>query len=154
MAVMQYFERAENELELARIIFIISDEKELQENYFQVRDPLSFFSGAITHSYYSIFYTAKGYLMSKGVRTGPPEEHRKTYEEFRKIVEQGILDFDLLRIYEDAIERANSLLEIFRVERKKRGSFTYQKLSQANRNPARTSIKNAEVFFRSIYNIV
>ena len=47
-----------------------------------------------------------------------PEEHRKTYDGFKKLVNIGILDVELLRIYEKVLIRADTLLEIFRIEKK------------------------------------
>ena len=83
-----YLERAENELELAKIVFKITDEKDIQENVFSIKQPLTFFSAVISHSYYCIFYAAKAYLIQKGVKTAPPEEHRKTYDGFKKLLMQ------------------------------------------------------------------
>jgi uncharacterized protein (UPF0332 family) len=123
-----YLERAENELELAKIIFKLTNEKKIQEDVFLVKHPLTFFSGVISHSYYCIFYTAKAYLIKKGIKTKPPEEHKKTFEEFKKLVEVGIIDVELLKIYEQVMVRADTLLQIFQMEKKKRGNFTYQKI--------------------------
>jgi hypothetical protein len=39
------------------------------------------------------------------------------------------------------------------MEKKKRGEFTYQKLSQANLEPAKESLKNARTFFKHVYNL-
>ncbi len=43
--------------------------------------------------------------------------------------------------------RAEDLLGIFSKEKSKRGTFTYQKLPQANREPAKESFDNASLFF-------
>ena len=92
--------------------------------------------------------------MSKGVRTKSPEEHRKTYEEFKKLVDEGSLDVELLMIYEEVLIKADSLLAVFELEKSKRGRFTYQKLSQANKVPAQESLSNASFFFRHVHNIL
>jgi len=149
-----YLERAENELELAKVIFRLTDDKRIQEEVFHLRQPLTFFSAVIAHSYYSIFYAAKAYSLRKGVRTAPPEEHRKTYEAFRSWVEDGSLDVELLRMYERVMVRADTLLEIFSAERKKRGEYTYQRMPQANRLPAEESLTHARTFFKHIFNVV
>lgn len=149
-----YIEKSENELELAKIIFKITEDKKIQENIFEISEPITFFSAVITHSYYSIFYAVKAYLTEKGIKTSAPEEHKKTYEEFKKIVEQGIIDLELLKMYEEIMIKADTLLEIFRTEKKKRGQFTYQKLPQANKEPAENSLKNAKTLFRHIYNLI
>ena len=154
MVIILYLERAENELELATIILRISDDAKLRKDVFNLGSNFTFYSAVISHSYYSIFYAAKAYLMSKGIKIESPEEHRKTYDEFKSLVNEGILDVELLRIYEQVIIRADTLLEIFRIEKKKRGSFTYQKIAQANKDPAKNSLDNARIFFRNIYNLL
>jgi len=152
MVIILYLERLENELELAKIIFRISDDAKLRKDVFNLGSNFTFYSAVISPSYYSIFYAAKAYLMSKETIIESPEEHRKTYDEFKKLVNEGILDVELLRIYEKVLIRADTLLEIFRIEKKKRGSFTYQKIAQANKDPAKNSLDNARIFFRNIYN--
>ena len=154
MVIILYLERSENELELAKIISRISDDTELRKDVFNLGSNFTFYSAVISHSYYSIFYAAKAYLMSKGIKIESPEEHRKTYDEFKSLVNEGILDVELLRIYEQVIIRADTLLEIFLIEKKKRGSFTYQKIAQANKDPAKNSLDNARIFFRNIYNLL
>ncbi|MDI6721152.1 MAG: HEPN domain-containing protein [Candidatus Aenigmarchaeota archaeon] len=148
-----YIERANNELKLAAIIFQLSETPDLQLNEFKISEPETYYSAVISHSYYAIFYCAKAYLASKGVKIGPPEEHKKAYEEFKKFVDNGVLDVELLRIYKEMIIRAEALLGIFRIEKRKRGEFTYQKLAQANIMPAKESIERARKFFSHIYNL-
>lgn len=149
-----YLERAENELELAKVVFRITDDKRIQEEVFSIRQPLTFFSAVISHSYYCIFYAAKAYLLSKGIRTEPPEEHRNTFNEFKKMVDAGVIDVELLRMYEQVMVRADTLLQIFKIEKKKRGDFTYQRIPQANKEPAEASLGHARTFFRHIYNLL
>lgn len=149
-----YLQRAENELELAKIIFEITDNKKIQEDIFAVKQPLTFFSAVISHSYYCIFYSAKAYLTTKKIKTEPPEEHKKTYNELKKFVNTGIIDVELLKIYEQLMIKADTLLQIFRIEKKKRGNFTYQKIPQANKEPAEKSLNNAQTFFRHMYNLL
>ncbi len=145
-----YLERAENEIKLAEIIMSLSNDPGLQLNIFKIENSTTFFSAVISHSYYSIFYTAKAYLLKKGVKTKPPSEHKKTYKEFKKFVEKGIIDQELLKIYEEVLVKADNLLGIFKVEKKKRGEFTYEKLPQANLEPARDSLENSKLFFKHI----
>jgi len=52
------------------------------------------------------------------------------------------------------IVRAEELLGIFSKEKAKRGEFTYQKLPQANKEPAKESLDNASFFFKNINKIV
>jgi uncharacterized protein (UPF0332 family) len=148
-----YLERAGNELKLAEIILQLSINKDIQMNIPGVDKADTYFSSVISHAYYSIFYTAKAYLVMKGIITKAPEEHKKTYEKFKKLVSQGIVDKELLRLYEEVLVKAEELLGIFKVEKKKRGEFTYQRISQANLEPAKESIKNSKTFLKHIYDL-
>ncbi|MDA3855395.1 MAG: hypothetical protein PF569_03990 [Candidatus Woesearchaeota archaeon] len=148
-----YLDKAKNELDLARIIFEISNSNDLK-NSFSIDSNETFFSAVITHSYYSIFYCAKAYLLKNNIKTKAPEEHKKTYEEFEKLVEDGKIDLELLNYYQELILKAEELLGIFKLEKKKRGEFTYQKLSQANLLPSKNSLDNAKLFFKNIYNLL
>ncbi|MGE0792886.1 MAG: HEPN domain-containing protein [Candidatus Woesearchaeota archaeon] len=114
----------------------------------------TYYSAVISHTYYSIFYATKAYLLSKNIKTKMPNEHKKTYEEFSKFVESGELDIELLKIYKEILIRADNLLGIFKIEKIKRGDFTYKRISQANKEPAEKSIKNAKIFFKHIFSIL
>lgn len=151
--VKLFLERAENEITLAKAAFVIS--KGQAKEILNIPEDMTFYSSVISHAYYCIFYTAKAILLSKDTETGPPEEHKKTLEEFEKrLVITGILDVELLNIYKSIVVKADELLNIFSIEKKKRGEFTYQKLPQANVEPAEESINNAQNFFTNIYNIL
>jgi uncharacterized protein (UPF0332 family) len=125
----------------------------LQKGVFLLKRPITFYSSVISHSYYCIFYRAKAYLNLKSIKADAPEEHRKTYEEFKKLVDAGQIDVELLKIYEKILIRADVLLGIFQKEKSKRGLFTYQHLSQANREPAQESLNNTGTFFKNLYNL-
>src|SRR3989338_11691969 len=142
-----YIHRAENEIKLAEIIFMISEKPNIQKETFKVNDPETYYSAVIAHSYYSIFYGAKAYLAKKGVEVSAPEEHKKSFNEFKKFVESGEIDVELLKIYQKALIRAEHLLGIFKEEKKKRGEFTYRTMPQANKEPAKESIEHAKTFF-------
>jgi uncharacterized protein (UPF0332 family) len=149
-----FIHRAENEIKLALIILKISEEVILQKEIFSINEPETYYSAVISHSYYSIFYSAKAYLSFKGIKTSAPEEHKKTFEEFSKFVQNGELDVELLKIYKEIIVKADSLLGIFQKEKSKRGDFTYRILPQANKEPAEESLNNSKIFFKHIYNIL
>lgn len=149
-----YMLRAKNEIKLATIIFTLSTNTSIQESVFQISDPQTYYSAVISHSYYSIFYAAKAYLLKKSITIHAPEEHKKTFDEFSKFVQTGELDVELLKIYQTAIIRAESLLSIFLTEKKKRGEFTYRTLPQANKQPANESLEHASFFFKHIYAII
>ncbi len=148
-----YLQRAQNELKLAEIVMQISINKDIQTKIPEIDKPDTYFSSVISHAYYSIFYTAKAYLIMKRIITKAPEEHKKTYEEFKKLVSQGIVDKELLILYEEVLIKAEKLLGIFKIEKKKRGEFTYQRIAQANLEPAKESLKNAKTFFKHIYDL-
>lgn len=148
-----YLEKAENELILAELIFKVSSRKKLKSQ-FNIDNEETFYSAVITHTYYSIFYCAKAYLVSKKIKTASPNEHKKTYLKFMQFVRNGILDKELIKIYNDELFKADSLLHIFGKEKKKRALFTYKKLPQANKVPANNSVENANKFFKTIYGIL
>ena len=148
-----YLERSQNEFELAKIIMQITGDEKMQKETFSVDNPLTFYSAVISHAYYCIFYSAKAYLLKKGIKINAPEEHRKTYEAFKELTDKGELDVELLKFYEKMLVKADTLLGIFRIEKKKRGDFTYQKLAQANKEPAKESLEHAKEFFRHVYNL-
>lgn len=144
-----YIERAKNELDLAKAIFKLSTENKLKLE-FELKEDSTFFSNVIGNSYYCIFYAAKALLQTKNIITEPPEEHRKTLDEFEKLTLSGEIDAELLKIYKEIVIKADELLGIFRKEKSKRGRFTYKKLPQANLEPAKESLNNAEKFFKNI----
>ncbi len=144
-----YLQRAKNELDLAKAVFKLSTEEKLKLE-FELKEDATFFSNVIGNSYYCIFYSAKAILQLKNITINPPEEHKKTLEEFEKLVLSGEIDVELLNIYESIVVKADELLGIFRKEKSKRGKFTYQKLPQANLEPAKESVNNAEKFFKNI----
>ena len=148
-----YLDRAENELRLAEIIMQLSINPNIQTNIPEVSKTDTYFSSVISHAYYSIFYTAKAYLITKGIITKVPNEHKKTYSQFKKLVSQGIIDKELLRLYEEVLVKAENLLGIFKVEKIKRGEFTYKRIAQANLEPAKESLANAKTFLKHIYDL-
>jgi uncharacterized protein (UPF0332 family) len=149
-----YIHRAENEIKLAGIVFAVSEDLSMQKEAFRVNDPETYYSAVIAHSYYSIFYGAKAYLAKKRIEVSAPEEHKKAFAEFEKFVKSGELDVELLKIYQEALVRAEYLLGLFKEEKKKRGEFTYRTMPQANKEPAKESIDRAKTFFKHMYAIV
>ena len=147
--VRGYLDRSENELILANANFSLSTNDEVK---LKLGNSLNktFFNNIISESYYAIFYCAKAFLISLGVKTEPPEEHKKTYEEFKKIVESRKLDKQLAEIYEEETNKAETLLKIFLYEKRNRGRFTYNVNANANKPFAEQSIKNARFFCSTI----
>lgn len=147
-----YLARAQNELNLSIIVQTISNDKNMQVEVFRMKED-TYYSAAISHAYYSIFYAAKASLLLKGIKTHAPEEHKKTLDAFSKLVDEGIVDVELLKIYLSIAIKADALLHIFELEKGKRGTFTYKRISQANREPAQESINNAQFFFSNIFKL-
>ena len=148
LKVEMFTRRARTEIDSAVILFAASENKELKGK-FKVYEESTFYSGVISHSYYSIFYCAKAMLLTKNIETDAPEVHKKTLDKFKEVfIDTGLLDTKLLIIYQAMIVRAEALLEIYKAEKKKRGDFTYNTIAQANRYPAEESIKHAKEFFK------
>jgi uncharacterized protein (UPF0332 family) len=148
-----YLLRAEDEFLLSQKDLQISKDDKTK-NFLGIPKDKTFYYSVISHAYYSIFYTAKAYLLNKGIKTKLPNEHKKAFKEFKKFVKDGILDKELLRIYEAEIIKADFLLKIFQSEKKKRGTFTYQMKSEANLPFAQESIENARKFISNIKAII
>ncbi len=146
-----YLSRAENELIAAQILNEVSMNNTLQKEQFKLEKDITFYSSVISHCYYCIFYTSKAILINEGIKTDMPNVHQKTLSAFNKfLVKTGKLDEGLIKIYEDMAVKADALLSIFSLEKGKRGVFTYQTLPQANVEPAKESLGNADIFFKTI----
>ncbi|MFH0978944.1 MAG: hypothetical protein V1837_06625 [Candidatus Woesearchaeota archaeon] len=143
-----YLTRAKSEIDSAELLFTISTDDKLKDQ-FNLENNATFFSNVISQSYYSIFYCAKAMLLYAEKETSPPAVHRKTLREFRKaFIDNGLLDTKLFLLYKVMIVRAEALLEIYRQERTKRNTFTYNTIPQANLDPAKGSIANARMFYK------
>ncbi len=152
--VKLYLERAEHELRLAKAMFNLSGiEKVKIELGTNPHD--TFYSAVISHCYYSIFYCSKAILLTKRIKTKPPEEHKETFFEFKKnFVDNGRLDSELFKIYNDMLVKADELLSLFSREKWKRGHFTYKTIAQANIEPAKESIENTIKFLSNIKRVL
>ena len=63
-----YLERSENEVVFANAAFELSVSDKAKEAL-NITKGRTFFSNVISQSYYSIFYCAKAYLLTKGIQT-------------------------------------------------------------------------------------
>lgn len=151
--VKGYLDRAENELILAKANFELSTQVRAKE-MLKIPANKTFFNNVISESYYAIFYSAKAYLISQNVETSTPEEHKKTYLEFKIIVDSKKLDKQLAEIYEEESNKAETLLRIFFDEKRNRGRFTYNVNANANMPFAEQSIKNAKFFISTIKHLL
>ncbi len=148
-----YLKRAEDEFLLAKNDMKISTEDEIKE-ILGISKEKTFFNSVISHAYYSIFYSAKAYLLLKGIKTNAPEEHKKTYEKFKRVAYSEKIDNKLIEIYERETIKAENLIKIFFTEKRKRGFFTYNVKSEANIPYAEESLENARKFISSIKLII
>lgn len=153
ITVESYLQRAENELILARATFDLSTKKEIKEGV-GIEEERTFFNNVISQCYYSIFYSAKAYLFTQGYTTTPPNEHRKLYEIFKKLVESKKLHPQLAEIYEEESNKAEVLLNILFTEKRNRGRFTYDINANANLPFAEQSLDNARIFISSMNQLV
>lgn len=143
-----FIKRANNEILGAKSLKRLSEEVKYKDE-FSIPKDITFYSSVISHSYYAIFYSAKAYLVSKNIPLKSSQgQHQQVYYEFRKLVEKGIIEKELLNIYEEIMGRAEALLDILKTERTKRTNFTYETIPQANKEPAENSLNNA-IFFLS-----
>lgn len=92
-------------------------------------------------------------MLSKNISTSPPHEHAKILDNLKLSTKEGILDSELLKVYEEESIRAETIISIYQKEKRKRGKFTYQKLPQSNKQPVKESIKNANLFRKTIAKI-
>ena len=100
-----YLKRANSELDSANILFKISNNNNMKK-LFLINEDSTFYSGVISHSYYTIFYCAKAMLLSEDINTKAPHVHKKTIDVFEKIfIKSGILDTRLLIIYKKITEK-------------------------------------------------
>lgn len=144
------FGRADNELLATKSLKKISEDESLKNNFF-VPIQTTFYSSVISHSYYSIFYSARAALLSAGIKISAPFVHNKAYYQFKRVfVDSGKLDKHILEAYEKVLIRAEDLLQIMKDEKIKRGKFTYKTFNQANKDPAEDSINNAVLFLSHI----
>lgn len=141
------FQRAENELKHAEAVFKISGDSNLKQQL-ELLPEDTFYSGTIAHAYYAIFFAAKALLLRQQlILTKSPNIHKATLDAFTYyLVMSGSIDVNLLKIYQSAALRADTLLGIFVSEKEKRGTFTYQTLPDANKLPAAESLRNAVSF--------
>ena len=77
-----YIKRARTEMNMAIVLLESSNNKILHE--FDIPEDETFYSGVISHCYYSIFYCAKAMLLTKRIDTKAPEVHKKTLNAFKE----------------------------------------------------------------------
>ena len=148
--VSLWLDRASNELSAAQALHRISQDAVLKKELV-LPAPTTFYSSVIGHAYYAIFYAARAALLTQKVEIRPPDIHNKVYNQFRQaFFDTGKLDKHLLTSYTSVLVRAADLLNVMKVEKKKRGDFIYETAPQANKDPAEDSLTNANLFISHI----
>ena len=117
--IKNLIKRAENEIIIAEKLKNMSDDAKIKI-YMDIPRDMTFYSAVISHAYYGIFYSAKAYLISKKINLQKQGQHQKVFFEFKKLVSKGIVDKELLKIYEEVKIKAEALLDILKNERSKR----------------------------------
>lgn len=147
-------DRADNELIAAKALKKLSEDAKAQQEL-NVPNKTTFYSSVISHSYYSIFYAARAYLISKKIKLSSEQGvHQQVYFQFKKAIVEEPAGKDMLELYEEIKTKAEVLLDILTDEKMKRKRFTYETISQANKSPAEESIKNASTFFSHILGFI
>ena len=145
--------RSKNDLLASEALFAISTKKDLKKTH-ELNEEITFYSNVINLAYYSIFYSAKAFLLSKNIQTSPPHEHNKVLERLKFLAESGVIDTELVTVFEKESIKASMLVSIFEEEKEKRGKFTYRKLPQSNKQPAEESLRNTMFFRKTIIKII
>jgi len=145
--------RAEHEIVASELLYKLSEDSP-EKTILNVSSGTTFYSAVISHAYYSIFYAAKYYLLSRKINIPEQGQHNFVYQKFKKFAKTGELDKELLEIYEDAKIKAETLLLILENEEEKRTEYTYKTYPQANKEPAEKSIENAKFFVAHIKKFV
>jgi len=111
----------------------------------------------IVCSYYTMFYYANAVLLKFGYKVGEKIAHKITSDAMIVYV-RGKLRESLLEEYEETKEealniagiRADTLIESFEFERRKRSLIQYNTIEIEKQSKARTSLQRAKEFIREM----
>jgi len=111
----------------------------------------------IVCSYYTMFYYANAVLLKFGYKVGEKIAHKITSDAMIVYV-RGKLRESLLEEYEETKEealniagiRADTLIELFEFERRKRSLIQYNTIEIEKQSKARTSLQRAKEFIREM----
>ncbi len=148
------FNKAQNNLKIARTIFNISINTELKE-ILKLKESDSFFDWTIQAAYYSMFHAVNALLATKKIKITLIETHRATLYAFGKhfILNKELAE-ELFIMYGETEEKAIALFSSLAEEKKKRGFSAYERLSKMNIEPAKESLENAQEFVKTIGEIL
>jgi uncharacterized protein (UPF0332 family) len=144
-----YLGKAENNLVLAKHVYELSTHACLRDAMNLEKD-MTFLGEVVSLSYYSIFYAAKAYTISNGIKTCPPNEHVDLHEALERDLHSRWFGENPREVCEALMIDSRKLSDIFLYEKAKRGSSTYEPASKVRLRNAEISIENAEIFLISI----
>lgn len=158
-----FIENGKRSLDTAKLLYKVSTTEELKES-------LGFrgFNGylwVINASYYSMFYLARALLEKEGIKLKTDLSiHMITFDALvHFFYTSGKLKKRLITLYEEAKneasellgqEKAQSLIEDYMNEKKKRSTFTYSMGIFAIKNKAKTSLQRASSFNEELMKIL
>lgn len=158
-----FLDNSKKSLDSAKLLYKVSTTKDLQE-----ATGLRNFDGylwVINSSYYSMFYLARALLENEGIKLHSDLSiHSLTFDALvHFFYTSGKLKKKLLELYEEAKQeagelmgqqKANTLIEDYMHEKKKRGTFTYQMGLIAIKTKAKTSLDRATTFQEEFKKII
>jgi uncharacterized protein (UPF0332 family) len=115
---------------------------------------MTFLEDVITRSYYSIFYATQAYTVLNGLKGSAKTTHTRTYEALEKGLRSKKMRNQQIKIQESEILSTQELLDIFLLEKYKRGLSTYNLKYNASLDEAKDSIEHAETFFAAISHLL
>ncbi len=122
-----HFSKAEYNLRVARVNFNLNDHKEFIKELEQADDPaFNTYEWVIVMSYYSMFHSVNALLRKIGIKIGKEYAHEITtnlllYYFFYT----GIIEDELLKLYENAEEKAKGLVVSYIFAKEERTKYQY-----------------------------
>lgn len=152
-----HFNKADYNLRMARINFNLNGQKELirkLERIDEVEEDFNTFEWVIIMSYYAMFHAVQALLRKIGILTGKEHAHEITtnlllhYFYYTKIIED-----EMLKIYEQAEEKAKELVASYVYAKERRTSYQYNAYLEAERKEAEIVLENAADFVSKLKEI-
>ncbi|PIN69616.1 hypothetical protein COV93_04790 [Candidatus Woesearchaeota archaeon CG11_big_fil_rev_8_21_14_0_20_43_8] len=145
--------KSKNDLMLAKGLLRISIDNEIKDRLDYPKDA-TFYDWVIVCSYYSIFHSAQSLLGIKRLKIINRMHHATMIAFAKHFIVNDELAEELFLLYEDVEAKASELMDIFEEEKAKRGIYQYHRLSRNNLEPAEESIKNAEIFLKTVQDVL
>lgn len=152
-----HFNKAEYNLRVARINFNLNDHKDFIEELEQTEEPdfeFNTYEWVIIMSYYAMFHSVNALLRKVGVKVGKRYAHEITinlllyYFYYTKIIEDK-----LLKIYEDAEEKAKELVVSYIFAKEERTKYQYEVNLESQKKNAEKILDDAVTFVNRLKDI-